>query len=80
MDILFLVLGLLTTVAVYYNIKVGVIIGLVAMMILIHYPVKINNNSSSGMEVSCRKECKKDSNNKLVCKTDCVKTLRGILK
>ena len=73
-----LVLGILTSVAVFYNIKIGIIIGLIAMLIIIYYPKNINQQS--GIELSCRKECVTDKNNELVCKTDCVKTLRGILK
>ena len=79
MNMLLLTLGILTAVAVYYNKKIGVIVGLGAMMVIIEYPIEVKDTDSSTSE-SCKKECVKDENNKLVCKTECVKTLRGILK
>jgi len=79
MDILFLVLTIMIAVSVYYDKKWGVVAGLIAMMILIHYPF-VTKNNSKGIEISCKKECTTDSNNKLVCKTDCIKTLKEILK
>ena len=79
MDILLLTLGILTAVGVYYNKKIGIVIGLIAMMVLIEYSVEVKD-SDAGVSESCKKECTKDENNKLVCKTECVKNLRGILK
>jgi hypothetical protein len=81
MDILLLTLGILTAVAVYYNKKLGVVVGLIAMLILIEYPVKIKDSViGDGDSESCKKECTRDDENKLVCKTECVKNLRSILK
>jgi len=81
MDILLLTLGILTAVAVYYNKKLGVVVGLIAMLILIEYPVKIKDSViGDGDSESCKKECTRDDKNKLVCKTECVKNLRSILK
>jgi hypothetical protein len=80
MNMLLLTLGILTAVAVYYNKKLGVIVGLVAMMVIIEYPIEVKDTDENSTSESCKKECVKDENNKLVCKTECVKTLRGILK
>ena len=79
MKVVLLVIGLLTALAFYYGKRIGVIAGLIAMMIIIEYPIKIKDSSSKIGE-TCEKECAKDEHNKLVCKTECVKNLRSILK
>ena len=80
MDMLLLTLGILIVVSMYYNKKLGAIVGLIAMIIIIEYPTKIKVKDSSNIEISCEKKCSEDDKNKLVCKTECIKNLRGILK
>ena len=79
MKFVLLVIGLLTALAFYYGKRIGVVAGLIAMLIIIEYPIKIKDFASKIGE-DCKKECAKDENNKLVCKTECVKNLRSILK
>jgi hypothetical protein len=61
MKFVLLVIGLLTALAFYYGKRIGVVAGLIAMLIIIEYPIKIKDFASKIGE-TCEKEDHPDHN------------------
>jgi hypothetical protein len=79
MDLVLLLLGIAVLVVFNYNNKVGVIIGAIILLVLSEYNIKTEKIGNS-VEIKCTKDCEKDVNDKLVCKSECIKNLKEILK
>ena len=79
MDFVLLLLGIVVLVVFNYNKKVGGIIGVILFLVLSEYNIKTEKIGNS-VEIKCTKDCEKDVNDKLVCKSECIKNLKEILK
>ena len=79
MDITLLLLGSFLAISIYFNKKLGIIIGLLLLVFMVDYPVKVQK-AGAAIEDKCSKQCKKDVNDELVCKSECIKNLKDILK
>jgi hypothetical protein len=82
MDITLLILGIFVAVSVYFDKKLGIIVGLLLLVFMVDYPVKVKDTDDTmkTMDMKCSDSCNEVVEDKLVCQADCLKNLKSILK
>lgn len=79
MDKTLLILGLFVVVNIYFNKKLGIILGLLLLVFMDDYPVEIKKDDTL-FEIKCSEACENVNNKKIVCQTECLRNLKSILK